>query len=131
MPTLLDLNSAKVAAAGDGDLFPIVNVDVEPETLDLSAPGIAIDFPAFNDGRGLSLAVLLRERHGYQGELRACGDIIPDLLHYLQRCRFDSAVLPERFSAAQIEAAFSPHSDYYQASAGQPEPAFRRTRRGA
>lgn len=131
MPTLLDLNSARMTQTGADDRLPTVSVDAEPSTIDLNVPSIAIDFPAFNDGRGLSLAVLLRERHGFQGELRACGDIIPDLLHYLQRCRFDTAVVPERFSAAEIEATFRPHSDYYQASAGQPEPAFRRTRRGA
>ena len=34
---------------------------------------IAIRFPAFGDGRGHSLAVLLRERHGFKGEIRAVG----------------------------------------------------------
>ena len=34
---------------------------------------VAIRFPTFGDGRGHSLAVLLRERHGFKGELRAIG----------------------------------------------------------
>ena len=37
-------------------------------------PLIAIRFPVFTDGRGYSLARLLRGRHGYAGELRAVGD---------------------------------------------------------
>src|SRR5476649_80478 len=36
---------------------------------------IAVEFPVFTDGRGYSTARLLRERHGYAGELRAVGDI--------------------------------------------------------
>ena len=40
---------------------------------------IAIRFPTFGDGRGHSLAVLLRERHGFKGEIRAVGYLIPDL----------------------------------------------------
>ena len=32
-----------------------------------NAGPIAIRFPAFGDGRGISLAVLLRERHGFKG----------------------------------------------------------------
>ena len=42
--------------------------DAEVDERWLAAPLIGIDFPAFNDGRGLSLAVLLRTRHGYAGE---------------------------------------------------------------
>lgn len=51
---------------------------------------IAIDFPAYTDGRGFSIAQLLRTRLGWQGELRAVGDVIVDIVHYLARCGFDS-----------------------------------------
>src|SRR5262245_19182101 len=40
-----------------------------------NAGPIAIKFPVFNDGRGISLAVLLRERHGFKGEIRAIGHL--------------------------------------------------------
>ena len=73
----------------------ILEVDMEPIEDYLKAPAIGIFFPAFTDGRGLSLAVLLRGRLGYQGEIRALGDINIDLLHYLKRCGFDSAEIPE------------------------------------
>ncbi|QJQ96631.1 MULTISPECIES: DUF934 domain-containing protein [Halomonadaceae] len=59
------------------------------------APLIAIDFPTFNDGRGYTLARLLRERFGYQGEVRAIGDVLVDQLYYMSRCGFDALALRE------------------------------------
>jgi Uncharacterized protein conserved in bacteria len=41
---------------------------------------IALEFPVFKDGRSYSHARLLRERYGYQGELRAVGDVLRDQL---------------------------------------------------
>lgn len=72
--------------------------DQEPDAIesDLVRFGcIAIHFPVFTDGRGFSCARLLRERYGYCGELRAIGDILPDQLHYLWRCGFDTFELPD------------------------------------
>lgn len=119
--------------AGAGLLLP---VDAEPEPEFAQASLIAIDFPAFNDGRGLSLAVLLRSRIGYAGELRAVGDIHPELLHYMIRCGFDSFMLPPERQAlltddARVGGFLAPYSNYYQASVVEPTPAYRRTRRGA
>src|SRR2546428_7774137 len=37
------------------------------------APRVEVNFPKFGDGRGFSIARLLRERDGYPGELRARG----------------------------------------------------------
>src|SRR5690606_14015984 len=45
---------------------------------------IAIEFPKFSDGRGYSTARLLRERHGYRGELRSVGDVLIDQLFFMQ-----------------------------------------------
>ena len=58
-------------------------------------PLIAIRFPKFADGRGFSTARLLRGRHNYTGELRACGDIFRDQLQFLHRCGFDSFEVPD------------------------------------
>ncbi len=106
-------------------------VDNEPAMPLPKVDLIAIEFPAFNDGRGLSLAVLLRSRYQFLGELRAVGETHPDLLHYMRRCGFDSVLLPSPHSMASAQAAFDPYTDYYQASVSNPEPAFRRMRRGA
>jgi len=107
----------------------------EPEPRFTRAPVIAINFPAFNDGRGLSLAVLLRTRYEFPGELRAVGDVHPDVIHYMKRCGFDTFQMPEgrHLPPARQEGAstLAPYSDYYQASVLQPEPAYRRVRRGA
>ena len=108
----------------------------EPDATHTSAPVIAINFPAFTDGRGLSLAVLLRTRFNYTGELRAVGDVHPDVIHYMKRCGFDTFQMPEGRTlppAANDASAntLAPHSDYYQASVIHPEPAYRRVRRGA
>ncbi len=51
---------------------------------------VAVSFPAFNDGRGFSLASLLRQRLGYAGELRAVGDVLIDQVPLMLRCGFDS-----------------------------------------
>ena len=87
---------------------------------------IAIDFPKFTDGRGYSLARLLREQYGYTGTLRATGDVLRDQLFYLLRCGFDSFAMrhPERIDDAL--AAFGDFSDAYQTSVERPLPWFRR-----
>jgi len=51
---------------------------------------IVLDFPKFTDGRAYSQARLLRERLGYQGDLRATGAVLLDQLPFLLRCGFDS-----------------------------------------
>ena len=56
---------------------------------------MAIRFPSFGDGRGHSLAVLLRERHGFKGEVRAVGYLIPDLAPFLSRSGFDTAEITD------------------------------------
>jgi uncharacterized protein (DUF934 family) len=117
----------------------LLSVDSEPESRFAQAQLIAIEFPAFTDGRGLSLAVLLRTRFGFSGELRAVGDIRADILHYLHRCGFNSYLMTDAGSSvsasAQIESSGSnslaPYSVYYQASVLEPQPAYGRIGRGA
>ena len=87
---------------------------------------IAVRFPAFADGRGLSLGALLRSRHGFRGELRAFGDILPDLAQYLHRSGFDAFLVDSRRAAEVAIASVGAISDHYQASVLQPQPAFRR-----
>ena len=105
-----------------------LGVDQEIEERFLAAPTIGIEFPAFNDGRGLSQAVLLRSRHGYQGDLVATGAVQADILHYMRRCGFTAAVLT---NGVPDPKTLAPYSDYYQACATEPEPASRRIGREA
>lgn len=61
---------------------------------------IAIVFPAYSDGRGFSLARLIRN-HGFTGTLRATGPLIADQFAYAQACGFDEIELPDASAARQ------------------------------
>ena len=102
------------------DLAPLFNV----------VALIAIRFSTVNDGRGLSIAALLRTRLGFKGELRAIGNVHEDVLHYMRRCGFDSYELHDDHDPAIALAAMNPYTEYYQGSVIDPLPAFRRVARG-
>jgi uncharacterized protein (DUF934 family) len=87
---------------------------------------IAIEFPQFTDGRGYSMARLLRERYGFKGELRAVGEVLRDNLFYLSRCGFDSFVLSDQTRSDEALESLSGFSESYQASVECPQPLFRR-----
>jgi len=53
-------------------------------------PLVALKFDKFGDGRAFSYAILLRERHGFRGELRAVGDVLLDEILLMKRCGFTS-----------------------------------------
>jgi uncharacterized protein (DUF934 family) len=78
---------------------------------------IAVHFPSFTDGRGFSTARLLRERHGFRGELRAIGDVIRDTLFDLARCGFDAFALRDDQKVEDALKAFDDFSEAYQAAA--------------
>jgi uncharacterized protein (DUF934 family) len=87
---------------------------------------VAINFPAFADGRGYSYARLLRERYNYPGELRAIGDVLIDQLYYLKRCGFDAFALRSDQNMQLALASLATFSESYQAATDQPIPLFRR-----
>jgi len=87
---------------------------------------IEVNFPKFGDGRGYTIARLLRERYGYKGELRAVGQVARDLLLYMESCGFDAYLLREGEDPQEALAAFEDFSEAYQASVARPVPLFRR-----
>ena len=95
-----------------------ITVDASPEVnqfpLD-QLDAIFIEFAGFNDGRGYSFAALLR-RQGYQGELRATGDIFKDVLNYLKRSGFDTFVVKEGKDIHEAAAGLNDFKNPYQAS---------------
>ena len=106
-----------------------LDADAEPAALaqDLARLDvIAIRFSSFTDGRGYSMARLLRERYAYRGELRAIGDVLRDQLCYLSRCGFDAFSLRADQDPMRALAALDDFSETYQAAADRPEPLFRR-----
>lgn len=86
---------------------------------------IAIEFPKFTDGRGYSIATLLR-REGYRGDLRAIGDVLVDQLFFLKRVGFSSFQLRADQDRAVALRKLGTYSDAYQGAYDQPLPAFRR-----
>jgi phosphoadenosine phosphosulfate reductase len=94
---------------------PDVGLVLEPDdrlddlVADLAGIGaIAVRFPKFTDGRGCSLARLLRERHGYRSELRAIGDILWDQLEALCRCGFDTIEVEDATTRRRLERGERP-----------------------
>jgi uncharacterized protein (DUF934 family) len=94
-------------------------------------PVIAVDFPQFTDGRGYSTARLLRQKYGYQGELRAIGDILRDQLFYLQQCGFNAFAVRPGNDALNALESLDDYSDNYQATVARPVPLFRRRQAAA
>lgn len=87
-----------------------------PSDLQARVSLIAVDFPAYTDGRGYSLAQLLRQQYGWQGELRAVGDVMIDTMHYLARCGFDSFLVKPGHQPEQALAALATFTQDYQKS---------------
>ena len=96
----------------------LVTVDDSPETHEFpldQLDAIFIDFAGFNDGRGYSFAALLR-RQGFQGELRATGDVFKDVLNYMKRSGFDTFVIKEGKDILEAAAGLNDFRNPYQAS---------------
>ena len=87
---------------------------------------VAVRFPKFADGRSYSIARLLRERHGYKGELRAIGEVGRDHLYYMSQCGFDSFELRAGEDPQEALAGFGDFSESYASTTAQPRPLFRR-----
>ena len=85
---------------------------------------IGVHFPLAGDGRGYSIATLLRTRYGYTGELRAIGAVGRDYLHFLRRVGFDAFEVNDPESAI---SSFGDFSDAYQSAADGRLPWFRRS----
>ena len=94
-----------------------------------SASLIAIELPAFMDGRAFSLGRLISDDSNFKGELRACGDFMLDQLHYLKRCGFDSFELADNASLASAKGCLAAFSEHYQAAVLEDKPLYRRVSR--
>ncbi len=86
---------------------------------------VAVVFPAFSDGRAYSHASLLRDRFGYEGEIRAIGDVLLDQVPLMLRCGIDTFAVTNETAVKRLgEGSLPDISLHYQ-------PTTRRsTRRG-
>ena len=120
------------ALAERGDVGVWLAGTDDPAKLASSLPAlhlVAVDFPKFTDGRGYSIAYLLRSRFRYGGELRAIGDVLPDQLFYMKRVGFDSFAVRADKDIHQALRSLQPFTDAYQGSWDNAVPAFRRHER--
>ena len=75
---------------------------------------VALVFPSFRDGRAYSQARLLRERHGYDGEMRATGQVLRDQFVFMSRAGFDAFEVKKDADADAFAATMKRYSVFYQ-----------------
>lgn len=122
---LVDLTRGVVVSEPD-TAATVLEPTADHDTLASAAGGnagpIAILFPNFSDGRGFSLARLLRDRHGFGGELRAVGTLIPDQAQFLLRSGFDTAEIADSSAAETWKTSLNVIRHIYQPAARNPLP---------
>jgi len=130
-PVILPLRRFQAEGAAVLDEGRALGVRLEPhervEDLAYDLPRIAVvalAFPKFRDGRAYSAAVLLRRRLGFQGEVRAVGDVLRDQAFEMVRCGFDGFVPADGSGAQDWAAAAGRYRHVYQAAADARAPAF-------
>lgn len=100
--------------ADDGVEWFDVAPDVDFAALEGQIEGltaIRVAFPAFNDGRGFTLASRLR-RAGFTGRLRAAGHVIADQYAMARRSGFDEVEISQALAARQPEAQWLARADW-------------------
>jgi uncharacterized protein (DUF934 family) len=75
---------------------------------------VALEFPRFRDGRAYSYARLLRERYGFEGEVRAVGDVLLEQLFFMLRSGFNAFELSGVDPLADYRTAVGEFSVWYQ-----------------
>jgi uncharacterized protein (DUF934 family) len=122
LPLATFIEKAEAGETGLGVLIqPADNVKALAPHLDKIAL-VAVNFPAFNDGRAFSHSSLLRERLGYQGELRAVGDVLIDQIPLMLRVGVTSFAVTNATAIRRLEEGRLPGIDnHYQPTARKAE----------
>ena len=95
LPQILVTDAGFAEVESESLSYHVVRTDDNPEELDEAGHHhdlIIIDFPSMADGRGFSLARLLREK-GYRGTLYAAGALICDQYRHARQSGFDGVLL--------------------------------------
>lgn len=87
---------------------------------------VCIEFPTMGDGRGFSLARLVRERYGFTGEIRARGQFIRDQMFFLARVGVNGFEFPPDQPLEALLPALQDFTVKYQAAADEKAPLYRR-----
>lgn len=126
---IVSLGRQGEASGRDGRVGLRITGDTDPDAVApvlAGLPLLAIEIPKHTDGRAYSLARLLRDRHGYRGELRAIGQVLREQLLYLARCGFDSFVLAPGKDPEDALSAFDELPVRYQPGADDEPPIWKR-----
>ena len=100
--------------ANDAGLGIDLASDADPELLRGildTIPMIRVDFPSFADGRGFTIARVLRLM-GYTGRLRAKGHVIADQYAMARRSGFDEVEIDTNLANRQPEDQWLARADW-------------------
>ncbi len=99
------------------DIGVVLKSDQHPESIadDITHFAvIALDFPAYGDGRAYSYARILRDRYSFDKELRAVGDVLLEQLHYMHRVGFNAFEIVGDNDLEDWKVAAADYTVWYQ-----------------
>lgn len=99
----------------------------EVEAAAAETDALVLEFDAFRDGRGFSLAAVLRER-GFAGRLIAAGKVLPDQARHLRRTGFDAVELAQEADRAAWTRMGEAFSGVYQPATDATQTIWQRRR---
>lgn len=103
-------------ANGDGKTSMGEDVhELEPYLDMLSV--VSIRFPIYRNGRGYSAARILREQMGFEGQIRACGEVLYDQWAMMARCGINAFELANDIPLKTFTTALGELSGAYQSAA--------------
>ena len=124
MKSSIELLKADSFTADEAGTLTLAN-DADPRDAALDGVHtVVLQFPAFTDGRAFSQAFLLRRRLGFDGQIRAVGDVLIDQLAQMQRSGFTQAVLRADQSVEHGRQLLAQYDAYYQGDAVDTRPHF-------
>lgn len=103
--------------SGDAE---IADIEAAIEAAGQAPKVIFIDFPVFTDGRGYSLARLLKRAEWFNGKLAAIGDVLQDQVYFFWRCGFDVIVPRHDQNIENCQKALNSFSHVYQPAVNNP-----------
>jgi uncharacterized protein (DUF934 family) len=114
---IVPLDRLEQAATRNAPLGVSIGNDVSVEALAPWLPRLSlvqVVVPKSKDGRAFSQIRALREYHGFAGEIRVAGHVIPDHYAMLLRCGASTVVVPDGAESAVWEASRHVVSIAYQ-----------------
>ncbi|MBS1301577.1 DUF934 domain-containing protein [Loktanella sp. SALINAS62] len=107
-----DFDGTFVPLGEDGPAIDVPS-DADPDAMRAltNAQAVRIAFPSFSDGRGFTLAAILR-RAGFTGRLRAYGHVLADQYAMARRNGFDEVEIDDALAARQPQDQWLARADW-------------------